>query len=237
MTRLQSGNVHSAPAPLRESRARPVSQAAAKPARAPGSRLHLVEQNRSLQRRNRMLEEQNRDLRLTVHRLRRLALIDGLTGLANRRYFDFALNSEIRRACRDGAPLTLVLADVDNFKGINDRCGHGTGDLVLSLIGGLLSQHCRRGSDTGARYGGEEFAMLLGGTPAARGIELAERLRRNVENLAGPSDGMPITLSLGVTTFHSCSICSPDSLIEAADAALYGAKEAGRNRTRYWPLT
>lgn len=188
--------------------------------------------------RNKLLEMQNRELQLTVRRLRQLAFVDGLTALANRRCFELTLRSEVRRASRTGSPLSLILCDADHFKPLNDTFGHQTGDAVLSMIGGVLRAHCRRAGDLAARYGGEEFALLLPGTALRDAIDMAERVRRSVEVLAVPAPDAAagrtaITVSLGVTTSHSRTPCAPSCLINAADAALYRAKEAGRNRTRY----
>lgn len=189
-----------------------------------------------LAEKNRLLELQNKELQHTVHRLRRLAYVDRLTGLANRHGFELMLHSEIRRASRAGAPLALLLCDVDHFKRLNDTFGHQTGDSVLGTLGGILSGYCRRAGDLGARYGGEEFALLLPGAAFQEAMGIAERLRRRVEGLSIQSAERVlgrITLSIGVTTFHSRTPCSPSELIRAADEALYRAKEAGRNRTRY----
>lgn len=192
-----------------------------------------------LAERNRLLELQNKELQLTVHRLRRLAYVDNLTGLANRHGFALMLRSEIRRASRDGIPLALLLCDVDHFKRLNDELGHQAGDAVLSALGRVLSGYCRRAGDLAARYGGEEFALVLPGAAFQDAMGIAERLRRSVEGFLirkAQQAYSGITLSIGVTTFHSRTPCSPSALVRAADEALYRAKNVGRNRTRYEPM-
>ena len=185
--------------------------------------------------RNRLLEHQNRELRLAVLRLRRLVYVDDLTGLANRRHFEDALHAEIRRASRDAAPLSLVLCDVDFFKRCNDTFGHEGGDAVLRKLGEVLRGFCRRAGDVAARYGGEEFALLLPGVSTSDAIHIGECLRRSVaaltircKDIVHPSQ---VTISVGVTTFHAVTPCTPSTLVRAADAGLYRAKSAGRNRT------
>jgi diguanylate cyclase (GGDEF)-like protein len=185
------------------------------------------------------LEAQNRELRLTVERLERLVFVDELTGLANRRCFDTALETEIRRAARELQPLALILCDIDRFKRHNDRFGHRSGDVVLELIGGVLQGYCRRAGDCAARYGGEEFALILPQTRGEDARAIAEEIRGEVESLsldtATGANSSRITISIGVTTFVSASICPTGSLVDAADRALYRAKNAGRNRTRFEP--
>lgn len=187
--------------------------------------------------RNRQLEQQNRRLRLSVMRLSRLVRTDGLTGLANRRHFDEVLDTEIRRACRAAVPVALLLCDVDLFKRYNDTFGHVAGDAVLTELGHVLSGYCRRAGDVAARYGGEEFALLLPGTGPADAIDVGERLRRRVADLSIRIGELAhlscVTVSVGVTTLHSVTPCPSDDLIRAADAALYRAKKAGRDRTEF----
>jgi diguanylate cyclase (GGDEF)-like protein len=187
--------------------------------------------------RNRQLERQNRQLRLSVMRLSRLVRTDGLTGLANRRHLDEVLDAEIRRACRAAAPVALLLCDVDLFKRYNDTFGHVAGDAVLVELGDVLSGYCRRAGDVAARYGGEEFALLLPGTGPADAIAVGERLRRRVADLSirvgEPVRLSCVTVSVGVAALHSVTPCPPADLIRAADAALYRAKKAGRNRTEF----
>jgi diguanylate cyclase (GGDEF)-like protein len=166
-----------------------------------------------------------------LHRIvERQALNDVLTGLANRRACEEALSSEVARADRTGMPFALVLADLDDFKLVNDNHGHPAGDVVLREFAAVLTETVRE-SDLAGRFGGEEFALLLGGTNAEGAAELAERVRgRLAERTILTATGAPIriTASFGVAAF-------PDQpgaaeLIAAADAALYEAKRGGKNR-------
>ncbi|HEX2496142.1 MAG TPA: diguanylate cyclase [Gaiellaceae bacterium] len=158
------------------------------------------------------------------------ALVDSLTGLANRRLCTAALEKELARAERFEEPLTLVLADIDDFKRINDRWGHPTGDEVLKAFAERLRQGVRE-IDLAGRWGGEEFALLLPGTELEGGRHLAERIREQLASqpLAGP-DGATIrvTASFGVASFPHAR--SQAKLVAAADAALYEAKRAGKDR-------
>jgi diguanylate cyclase (GGDEF)-like protein len=158
------------------------------------------------------------------------ALVDSLTGLANRRLCTAALEKELARAQRFDEPLTLVLADIDDFKRINDRWGHPTGDEVLKTFARRLQESVRE-IDLAGRWGGEEFALLLPGTDLEGGRQLAERIRRLVreQRLAAP-DGTPIgvSASFGVASFPL--VAGQNQLVAAADAALYEAKRSGKNR-------
>ena len=166
-----------------------------------------------------------------LHRIvERQALVDGLTGLANRRHADEALASELARAERLGGPVGLILADVDDFKNVNDRHGHPTGDIVLRDLAEALRETVRE-IDTAARWGGEEFAIILPGTDLDGAAQVAERIR---ETLAAREivsvDGVPlhVTASFGVAA--SSATTTMQQLIEAADGSLYRAKHAGKNR-------
>lgn len=159
------------------------------------------------------------------------ACVDSLTGLHNRRWLVEAFPRAIRRCEQDGTPLCLVMADIDFFKRLNDRHGHLLGDAVLRAVAGRLAESLRS-PDLIARYGGEEFAILLPGTATEEGMRIADRLRTAVEEMhLGPLTSGAVT---GVTV--SCGVAplgldtTLDSLIAAADAALYRAKEGGRNR-------
>ena len=167
--------------------------------------------------------------------LNTLAMEDGLTGLANRRQFDVALDSEFSRAIRNASTLALILIDVDSFKQYNDIYGHTAGDECLQTIGRTIaSVASRRPGDLAARYGGEELAVLLPNTEVADAALLAERIRSAVRDLeivhAGTPDGF-VTLSAGVDAFSpAMSSGPPKELIQSADKALYAAKMGGRNR-------
>ncbi len=164
-----------------------------------------------------------------LEQLREQALVDELTGLYNRRYFDAEFALEIDRARRYRRPFSLLLVDVDRFKAYNDEFGHTAGDLVLARIGALLRADIRK-VDTACRYGGEEFIVIAPETTAAQACALADRLHRAAGGME-PVAGLrrPITVSIGVA---SCPEHAEDSatLLEAADRALYRAKAEGRNR-------
>jgi diguanylate cyclase (GGDEF)-like protein len=166
-----------------------------------------------------------------LHRMvERQALVDGLTGLANRRHLDQELASNLARAERAASPLALVLADLDDFKLVNDRHGHACGDSVLREFASLMNEVVREG-DTAGRWGGEEFALVLPDTDAEGAENVAERLRHALEEqviLSPEGEPLRVTASLGVAAFPA----SPGraELVEAADEALYRAKRAGKNR-------
>jgi len=165
-----------------------------------------------------------------LHRLaRRLASTDELTQLANRRQFDEALGAEVVRAERFNDPVAVVVADLDNFKEVNDRFGHDVGDLVLRAFAEAIRANVRD-VDLAARYGGEEFTVLLPATDAEGGRELAERLRLAAEELeieVGADAPVRVTSSFGVAGFPDEP--SAAALLRAADRALYRAKAAGKN--------
>ena len=158
------------------------------------------------------------------------ALIDGLTGLANRRHAEASLETELQRAGRFGGPLAFVLCDLDSFKNVNDRFGHLAGDDVLRELAGVLRETVRA-VDVAARWGGEEFALILPATDAAGGAQLAERAREALEaRTILTQEGVPVrvTASFGVAAFPEHG--SGEDLIAAADSALYEAKNGGKNR-------
>lgn len=166
--------------------------------------------------------------------LQRLATRDGLTGVANRRSFDTALNTECRRVSREARALSLLMIDVDYFKRYNDTYGHLAGDECLRQVAETMAQVTQRASDTVARYGGEEFAILLPATEPQGAVIVAERLRAAIEGLALPHAGSDVgphvTVSIGVASIDPARAGPPTELIGAADAALYAAKMQGRNR-------
>jgi diguanylate cyclase (GGDEF)-like protein len=169
-------------------------------------------------------------------KLERLSFLDGLTEVANRRRFDEYLQVEWRRAQRAGSPLSVILVDLDSFKSFNDRYGHEAGDEILRRIARTLDQTVNRPADLVARYGGEEFVVVLPGTDADGARLLAERLRTTVEGLEvvheGSGTSLRVTISLGVATVVPRRDGSPESVVVAADRALYQAKRDGRNRVR-----
>jgi diguanylate cyclase (GGDEF)-like protein len=161
--------------------------------------------------------------------LSRKALIDGLTGLWNRLYFDRRMNDELSLSRRSGRPLSCVMGDVDHFKSFNDRFGHTFGDEVLKCVAGTLNDVART-EDVVCRYGGEEFAVIVPNTNLAGAAELAERLRSAVAtaDIGTRADAPNVTASFGVAEIDADSTIK--SLVDAADAALYRAKQGGRNR-------
>jgi diguanylate cyclase (GGDEF)-like protein/PAS domain S-box-containing protein len=166
--------------------------------------------------------------------LQRAALADPLTKIANRRHFDSFLDKEWQRAVRSGAPLSLVVLDVDHFKLYNDTLGHQQGDLCLQKVAEAVQAHALRATDLAARYGGEEFVLLFADTPAPAAAQLAEAIRQHIEGLQIPHPKSPtspwITVSIGVATIAPTQLDSVERLFVAADRAMYTAKESGRNR-------
>ena len=165
--------------------------------------------------------------------LERLALRDGLTGIANRRCFDEKINLEWKRKSRDLQCLSLLILDIDHFKLYNDAYGHPAGDRCLQQIASALEQLLFRPSDIAARYGGEEFAVILPGSDAEGARIVAERILDRVAELAIPhsgEEGGQVTISIGIATSQTRTDISLESLISSADKALYKAKEGGRNR-------
>lgn len=163
-----------------------------------------------------------------------LSLVDELTGVANRRQFNQRLDQEWKSLRRRNEPISIILCDVDYFKTYNDHYGHGDGDIVLSRVALALKDVIRRPDDLLARYGGEEFVYLLPGTGIEDANKLAESARKAIESLAIPhqfsSISTIITISAGVSCATPNATNNRKSLIDSADAALYKAKAAGRNR-------
>jgi diguanylate cyclase (GGDEF)-like protein len=175
-----------------------------------------------------------RQLQAANQELDRLAKVDSLTQLANRRWLDDYLQHEWQRLARQGQPLSVILADVDFFKPYNDTYGHAAGDQCLIAIASAMREGVRRSADLAARYGGEEFALVLPDTDAAGAIRVVELVRYHLQRLALPHEASPssdtITLSFGIATVIPTPDQATDSLLEAADQALYAAKATGRNQ-------
>jgi diguanylate cyclase (GGDEF)-like protein len=182
----------------------------------------------------RLVEEKTADLQRTNEKLSRLSYTDALTGLANRRIFDQTLEKECARMTRTGSPLSLIIFDADQFKALNDSCGHQQGDEYLTALGRVLAENAKRPADLAARIGGEEFALVLPETDAASARHIAEMVRLAVAGLGLPHPASLVakhlTISGGVATATLQGWSSPAKLIAAADRALYEAKGAGRNR-------
>ena len=156
----------------------------------------------------------------------RYALHDELTGLYNRRWLDLALTDQVAAYRRDGQPFSLIMIDLDHFKDLNDSHGHQAGDRCLGRVAQTIRANLRP-LDQAARFGGEEFAVILPDTQTQEALAAAERLRRAAANLAR-GDEPSVTISLGVAQIGPGD--DPESVIQAADQALYRAKQAGRNR-------
>jgi diguanylate cyclase (GGDEF)-like protein len=164
--------------------------------------------------------------------LERLSVTDELTGLANRRRLTAELEREVRRSGRHGRAFAILMLDVDHFKRFNDTWGHPAGDALLRRLGNLLRE-CVRDVDTVARYGGEEFLVIMPETTDADGAKVAERIRSAVEKdrftPEGGSKEVNVTVSIGCAAFPEHATTA-DTLVEAADQALYRSKQSGRNR-------
>ena len=190
--------------------------------------LHRIETMRT------RLLEVSHELAAANRELQELSRQDGLTGIANRRYFDSYLQSEVRRAARDRGAVSLILSDVDYFKAFNDRYGHHAGDGCLKQVASALTSAGRRPADLAARYGGEEFAMILPSTALDGAIDVARAVSRVVAGLAIAhvrSDvSQNVTLSQGIVSVVPEKDTSPEDLIRRADQALYQAKQQGRDR-------
>ncbi|MDD5308598.1 MAG: diguanylate cyclase [Deltaproteobacteria bacterium] len=170
-----------------------------------------------------------------VRRLEEMATTDGLTGLPNHRVFQVEMDRKMASAIRFNKELTVILGDVDKFKGVNDTYGHPVGDQVLRAVGEILRRNVVRETDLPARYGGEEFAVVCEGTGTEGARKLAERIRKDLEaHVFHTEQGdLRVTMSMGIATFPDHGRGKHD-LVEKADNALYAAKEGGRNQVRIW---
>ena len=187
---------------------------------------------RALEERLTLSKTEISNLQQSLEAIRAESLTDPLTGLGNRKYFDRSIDSAIESALATGEPLSLLMFDIDYFKSFNDSYGHLTGDQVLRLVGMSLKQSIK-GQDITARYGGEEFAVVLPNTALRQALTVADHIRRAVmsKELKKKSTGEilgRVTISVGVSMLKPDD--DADSLIERADACLYAAKRAGRNR-------
>lgn len=179
------------------------------------------------------LSRKRRALEKTMRMLEDLALMDGLTGLYNRRHFNSQLEREWNRARREHCPVSLMMIDIDHFKRFNDTYGHVVGDRWLCAVAQALRNCFARGSDLVARYGGEEFVVLIYGAERKAARERAELVQSAVRNLSMPGaiSGSPaVTVSVGLATAIPDRGISPEALLTAADRALYQAKGQGRDR-------
>lgn len=181
-----------------------------------------------------------RSLKQSLEELRNLSVKDPLTELYNRRYLAERLPQEIKRAARYGRNLSLIMLDLDHFKAINDRYGHGTGDGVLKICAEALQEAIRQEIDWAARYGGEEFLLILPETDHGEALLVAERLREHFARQPWRIGSLEVglTASFGVATYphHRRGTLGAQVLLEAADRALYQAKNGGRNKVCSMPL-
>lgn len=172
------------------------------------------------------------ELKDTNEKLREMASRDGLTGLYNYKYFQKAMDKELNRSKRYARPFSLIMFDLDHFKKINDTYGHRIGDAVLKKVSAKV-QKAVRTNDTVARYGGEEFMIILPETDLKGSVILAERIRKSIERteILDGCHKIKATVSLGIATYQPCKkITTKTQIVDAVDAALYDAKNNGRNR-------
>jgi len=193
-------------------------------------------QTRDLEARLKVAQQQASSLRQRLTQAEKLAALDPLTSIANRRRFEQFISAEIERSHANGTPLCLIMTDIDHFKRVNDKFGHAAGDKVLKAFADLLSSNIR-GGDLVARYGGEEFAVVLPQTPMGDAFGIAERIRRSFEQQFGNHESVVgevgrLTASFGVAEIRDGE--PPSALIQRADQMLYEAKDKGRNTTMVW---
>jgi diguanylate cyclase (GGDEF)-like protein len=186
---------------------------------------------------NDRLQSQLIEIGTLQSKLRAQAIHDPLTDLFNRRYLDETLDRELARAAREGYPLCVIMLDIDHFKRMNDAYGHEAGDLVLKALARTLLASNRRG-DFACRFGGEEFVVVMPNIPMDTAFRRAEELRTTLNSLNVPYDGynLMITISMGIACYPASGE-DRESLLRAADRAMYAAKEAGRDYIQvYDPL-
>lgn len=203
--------------------------------------LKICHLTRALEQKNRLLQQEIEEHRRTENalqaanqELQRLAGLDSLTQIANRRHFEEYLDTEWRRHQREEQPLGLILSDIDYFKQYNDAYGHQLGDECLQQIAQTIKRQLKRPADLVARYGGEEFVIVLPNTDAAGALSVAKQIQSSISNLKldhAKSEVSPfITLSLGVTSQIPARNGNPKQMVAVADRGLYEAKKQGRNR-------
>jgi diguanylate cyclase (GGDEF)-like protein len=203
---------------------------------------HLQEEvdarTRELSNKNSKLEQAQIDLKQANETLQRLSITDGLTGVHNRMYFEQQLEQEWRRCARQALPLSLLMIDADHFKQLNDSAGHQAGDSCLRMLSAEIIGHFKRAGELVARYGGEEFIVLLPDTAQHKALAVAEDLRTAIEHmpLHHADKDYRVTISIGLSTVIPGIDQQPSQLIATADAALYEAKRAGRNRVHSMSL-
>lgn len=194
-----------------------------------------------------LLEERVQERTLELHialqelasanqELERKNVIDELTGLHNRRFYDQKIVAEYRRSRRNLTPLSLVLIDIDHFKSVNDNHGHLAGDYCLVWIAKQIQQSLKRSADKAFRYGGEEFCLILPDTDAQGAFQIAEQLRLLINEQPCQLEvaDIALTISCGTCTYQQEADISPEQIFAGADKALYEAKHNGRNRTQQY---
>lgn len=186
----------------------------------------------------RQVERQTHEVELVNAELRLLSSMDGLTGISNRRHYEYLLEQEWRRAMRDKTPIALGLIDVDFFKNYNDTYGHQAGDDCLRQIAHAIAQRIHRPCDFIARYGGEEFVVLMGNTNSSGAMKVLDEMRRIIENLQIPhkaSEVSPyVSISAGVVSLVPTTEETLGTFVQRADIALYHAKHCGRNQVQLY---
>ncbi len=190
----------------------------------------LLAENRELRREYQKVRRINEDLEKSCQELEMLASLDPLSGLLNRRTLFQRIEIEIERSLRLGLPLTGIMIDIDHFKRVNDNFGHPCGDMVIREIGTRLTRSLRK-YDYAGRYGGEEFFVLFSNTTAELARSIAERFRKDVEEAGFPWENeiLKLTVSIGISQYIPGE--TPERWISRADAAMYRAKQRGRNQT------
>jgi diguanylate cyclase (GGDEF)-like protein len=202
--------------------------------------LELYNQKKLIEEQSELLELKIRELTVLQEaniKLENLSVLDGLTGISNRRYFDQYIEMNWKNSMRSGKSLSLIMADIDYFKAYNDNYGHLQGDDCLRAVAKAMSLSVNRPTDFVARYGGEEFAVVLPDTDTHGAVKMAEKIKSDIEALKLKHEhslaAKYVTLSLGVATIIPNSINSISVLVENADKALYKAKRSGRNAVKY----
>lgn len=187
-----------------------------------------------LGRRSDNITDQSDSVKERLDKVSLLAITDALTNVHNARYLHDQLSIETESAKRYNAPVTCLMLDIDDFKQINDKFGHPSGDIVLTTLAGILQQ-CVRRVDIVGRLGGEEFLVIMPHTSFDPGFQIAERIRQTVQDWSFKIDGaeIPVTVSIGVACYPGNGIEDKIGLLKAADDALYEAKRTGKNRTAF----
>jgi diguanylate cyclase (GGDEF)-like protein len=203
--------------------------------------LHFKSEVDRLREREKNLVETTLQLERANVLLERLSNSDGLTGIPNRRYFDYMFKKLLASGTRLSIPISLLIMDIDNFKLYNDTYGHLAGDDCLKLISGAIHDTIKRESDFIARYGGEEFVIVLFGVEPKTAAELGENIREHIFGLKIPHSASPVsewvTVSIGAASCVPEPSVSPESMIDRADKALYAAKSHGKNQVVQFELS